>query len=63
MWRKRAEAHGAVTLNLLALLRTARNQVSQMQREQKEVSQRYNVLKRKFDEDELSGPVVIYCQP
>lgn len=55
MWRKRAETHSAATLNLLGLLRTARDQAIQLHHEQ------HNVLKRKSDEDELSDPVVLYC--
>ena len=47
MWRKRAEAHGAATLNLLGLLRVAKDQVQR--------GQRCNDPERKLDEDELSG--------
>lgn len=54
MWRKRAEAHGGVTLKLLDLLHVLRYQASQAQREQNELKQRYNVLKRKLNVDELS---------
>ncbi|KAF8238111.1 hypothetical protein L208DRAFT_358346 [Tricholoma matsutake] len=52
MWRKRAEAHGGVTLKLLDLLHVLRYQASQAQREQNELKQRYNVLKRKLNVDD-----------
>lgn len=60
MWRKRAEAHGVATLNLLGLLGVARDQASQVQREQNQLNQQYNVLKRRLDDDELSDPVFMY---
>ena len=59
MWRKRAEAHGAATLKLLTLLRITRDEASQVQRQVKQSNEpvrQYDVLKRRFEEDELRSP-------
>jgi len=52
MWRRRAEAHAAVTLNILDIARTARRDTLRLKIERDELQTRYNALKRKQEESE-----------
>jgi hypothetical protein len=51
-WRKRAEAHGAATLGLVGLARTARSHALQMRHERDALQEKYSALKRKIEEPE-----------
>ncbi|KAI4526759.1 hypothetical protein K525DRAFT_188276 [Schizophyllum commune Loenen D] len=54
LWRKRAEVHAAATLGLLSLVRQARDCAIQMKNERDEIAMRYNVLKRKSEDEEYT---------
>jgi hypothetical protein len=57
MWRKRVEAHAALTRRMVELARTAKDEVLRVKFERDELQTRYNALKRKQEESE-SVPVL-----
>jgi len=55
MWRKRAEAHAAATINILKLACTTKDYALQLKKERDELQLQYNALKEQMESEGLGA--------